>query len=165
MQSLSHWRTSLILIDLSKVTCRQLLPSDQLDGWTTAQRAGRQRACRSCSALLLLCTSHLQSVQWNVNRNAGLISINAAVCFTRLPSPITADHYRYSRHISIGGDEHQHIVFTDMQRHKYSLTNIRYRSNAIVFRQSHLETVPQDNTTIFSLFQYWISLSRVRIRI
>jgi len=96
----------------------------------------------------------MQSVQWNVNRNAGLISINAAVCFTRLPSPITADHYRYSRHISIGGDEHQHIVFTDMQRHKYSLTNIRYRSNTIVFRQSHLETVPQDNTTIFSLFQY-----------
>ena len=49
-----------------------------------------------CSALPLLRASCMQSARWNVNRNAGLISVNAAVCFTRLPNPITADHYRYS---------------------------------------------------------------------
>jgi len=57
-----------------------------------------------CSALPLLRTSHLQSVWRNVNRNAGLISVIAAMCFTRLPNPITADHYHYSGRISISGD-------------------------------------------------------------
>jgi len=60
-----------------------------------------------CSALPLLRTSHL----WrNMNSNAGLISVDAAVRFTRLPSPITADHYRYNGCIGIGGDTQTELV-------------------------------------------------------
>ena len=57
-----------------------------------------------CSASPLLRMSHLQSVRRYMSRNAGLISVNVAVCFTRLPSPITVDCYRYSGCIGISGD-------------------------------------------------------------
>jgi len=45
-----------------------------------------------------------------MNSNAGLISVDAAVRFTRLPSPITADHYRYNGCIGIGGDTQTKLV-------------------------------------------------------
>ena len=52
MQSLSHWCTSLLLIDLSEVTCGRL-PSYRLDGWTTTQST--RAACRLMSALPRCC--------------------------------------------------------------------------------------------------------------
>jgi len=143
--------------DLPTAACR-------LISWTTAQRAGRQRAvtalpchcyarhtCSRCSGTWIEMQVSFLSMQPCVS-----LAAESNYCW----SLSLQQTYQYRRR-----HEHQHIVFTDMQRHKYSLTNIRYRSNTIVFRQSHLETVPQDNTTIFSLFQSWISLSRVRIRI
>jgi len=61
-----------------------------------------------CFALPLLRASHLQSVWQNVNRNASLISVNVAVCFTGLSSPITADRYRYSKQdASVSAETHK----------------------------------------------------------
>jgi len=77
-----------------------------------------------CSVSLLLRVLHLQSVRRNVKRNASLISVNAAMCFTRLPSPITADHYRYSERIGIGGDTQTDIYRPILQRREYSLTDM-----------------------------------------
>ena len=79
----------------------------------------------ACSASLLLRASHLQSVLRNMNRNAGLISVDVAVCFARLPSPVTVDHYRYSGRIGIGGDTQTDILYLQiLRRHEYSLTDV-----------------------------------------
>jgi len=63
------------------------LPSYQLDGWTTRSMLGSGVPFDACSALPLLRTSHLQSVQWTVNRNANLLCIHIlsvqAMCFSR----------------------------------------------------------------------------------
>ena len=69
-----------------------------------------------------------------MSRNAGLISVNVAVCFTRLPSPITVDRYGYSGHIGIGGDTQTNISYSSILQHcEYSLTDIRYRSGANLY--------------------------------
>jgi len=59
-----------------------------------------------CSASSLLSTNVTSAVY------AGLISVNAAGCFTRLPSPITADRYHYSGRIGIGRDMQTDIMYS-----------------------------------------------------
>ena len=128
MQSLAHWCTSLILINLSTVRCGWL-PSYQLDHSAVCWVA----ACHLMSPLPSHCYAcHTCSMcGGNVNSNAGLISVNAAVCFTRLPNPITADHYCYSGHIGIGGDPQ-----TDVIEFTYTATprvfTHRYQSNTTI---------------------------------
>jgi len=64
-------------------------------------------------------------LQRNLNRNAGLVSVNVAVCFTRLPSPIIVDCYRYSGRIGIGRDMQTDVLYSlILHCREYSFTDV-----------------------------------------
>jgi len=121
----SHWLTDVrarYWLTCQKWHAYGCLPSYLLDG--TMQRAGRAIWCLLCLATVTHVTPAVCAVEHC------LISVNTAVCFTRLPSPITADYYRYSVCISIGGDMQTDISYSlILQRCEYSLIDIQYRSN------------------------------------
>jgi len=91
-----------------------------------------------CSASLLLRTSHLQSVQRNVDRNAVLIFVNAAVFHSSAESDYCYC-YCHSRRIGIGKDTQTDISYSPiLQRREYSLTDMPYRSNTSISAILHI---------------------------
>jgi len=98
-------------------------------GWLAHHAVCWVAWCRLISALPRCCyalhTFSLYGGTWIEMQRSFL-----SMCFTRLPSPITADHYHYSRRVGIGRDTQTDISHSPiLQRFEYSITDIRYRSN------------------------------------
>jgi len=113
--------------------CRDVWTAAVLSvGWLAHHAACWVAWCRLISALprcsYALHTFSLYGGTWIEMQRSFL-----SMCFTRLPSPITADHYHYSRRVGIVRDTQTDISHSPiLQRCEYSVTDIWYRSSFFI---------------------------------